>query len=62
MTADDVAACLRGAGRPLVVSDALRDWPAATQWTPELLLRRYGADQVRCRDSKQRCRHAGLRV
>jgi hypothetical protein len=45
--ADEVLACLEGAGTPLVVTDALRDWPAAREWTPQLLLRRYGQDQVR---------------
>jgi hypothetical protein len=45
--AEEVAACLADEGRPLVVTDALRDWPAAREWTPELLHSRYGADQAR---------------
>ena len=45
--AADVTACFQGAGRPLVVTDALRNWPAKRDWTPEVLLRRYGTDQVR---------------
>jgi hypothetical protein len=45
--ADEVAACLSGDGTPLVVTDALRDWHAAREWTPELLRRRYGRDAVR---------------
>jgi len=35
------------AGRPVIVPDAIREWPALSRWTPEFFLREFGPRPVR---------------
>ena len=39
------------ANRPVVVTDALRDWRLEERWTPEYLLRHFGDERVQVYDS-----------
>ncbi|KAK9915224.1 hypothetical protein WJX75_006445 [Coccomyxa subellipsoidea] len=57
----DVASCLEGAGRPVIISDAFSKWPALQKWSFAFFRHRFGQRPVKVND-RAPARHADLKT